>query len=444
MSTLSGWGRYPRLPTRLHAPRDPAGLAALVGGAAETGGLVARGLGRAYGDSAVGRQTVSMRHFDRMIAFDPASGQLIAEAGVSLGEIIAAFLPRGWFPAVTPGTRFVTLGGAIAADVHGKNHHIDGSFSAFVDWIELMGADGQVRRCSRQENPTLFGWTCGGMGLTGVILRAAIRLRRVESGWITQRVVPAPGLAALLEAFDTHAASPYSVAWLDCLGQGAALGRGLVMLGAHARADDLPAALRAQPFTTPRRPALALPVDLPSFALNRWSLRAFNALYYARGQRRAGPGLIDWSRYFYPLDAIGQWNRLYGRRGFVQFQCALPLDGGALGLQSLLARIEAAGTGSFLAVLKRFGPQQSAVAFPMEGYTLALDFPVNPRALALMTELDRITLDHGGRFYLAKDARLEGDLLKRADPRWARFAAMRRAEGLAGTFISAQSQRLDL
>ncbi|MFN3955338.1 MAG: FAD-binding protein [Pararhodobacter sp.] len=440
MNALSGWGRYPRVSTALHAPRDVAGIAALLG----NGALVARGLGRAYGDSAVGPQTVSMRHFDRMIAFDPASGQLIAEAGVSLAAIIAAFLPRGWFPAVTPGTKFVTLGGAIAADVHGKNHHVDGAFSAFTDWFDLLCADGQVRRCSRDENAALFGWTCGGMGLTGVILRAAIRLRRVQSGWIRQRLLPAPGLAALLDAFEVQAASPYSVAWVDCLGQGGALGRGLLMLGAHATPEDLPPAARATPFATPRRRALHLPVDLPGFALNRWSLRAFNALYYARGQRGAGQGLIDWDRYFYPLDAIGQWNRLYGRRGFIQFQCALSLARGHAGLERLLGRIADTGMGSFLAVLKRFGAQQSAVAFPMEGYTLALDFPVTTRALALMNDLDRITLDHGGRFYLAKDARLAGDLLKRADPRWVDFAAMRRAEGLERAFASAQSQRLGL
>lgn len=436
---LSGWGRFPRAHGTLSAPRDVAALAALL---AEAPPLIARGLGRSYGDSAVAAQTVSMRHFDRMIAFDAQTGQLVAEAGVSLAAIIDAFLPRGWFPSVTPGTKFVTLGGAIAADVHGKNHHCEGSFSAFTDWFDMMGPDGTVSRCSRTENPEHFHNTLGGMGLTGIILRAAIRLRRVETGWIRQTMIPTRNLDEALEVFDDTLSATYCVAWIDCLGTGAHLGRSLVMTGEHATLSEVkrPAA----PFDTPRHRNIPFPFDLPGFALNPYTVRAFNALYYRMGARKAGAGLVDWDSYFYPLDAVSNWNRLYGKRGFMQFQCALPLDVGRAGLTQLLQAIARSGAASFLAVLKRFGPQSGPVSFPMEGYTLALDFPMNKRSLALMPELDRITLDHGGRFYLAKDSRMSPDTLHQTDPRWAGFTRWRAERGMDTRFASAQSQRLGL
>jgi len=436
---LSGWGRFPRVQGTLSAPRDEVALAALVAGVPP---LIARGLGRSYGDSAVAAQTVSMRHFNRMIAFDPTTGQLVAEAGVSLAEVVDTFLPRGWFPSVTPGTKFVTLGGAIAADVHGKNHHSEGSFSAFTDWFDLMGPDGTVSRCSRTENPDLFANTLGGMGLTGIILRAALRLRRVETGWIRQTMIPTRNIDEALEVFDDTFDATYSVAWIDCLGTGAHLGRSLVMTGEHARLGEIkrPAA----PFDTPRHRNIPFPFDLPGFALNPYSVRAFNALYYRMGARKAGEGLVDWDSYFYPLDAVSDWNRLYGKRGFMQFQCALSLESGRTGLTQLLQAIARSGAASFLAVLKRFGPQSGPVSFPMEGYTLALDFPMNKRSLALMPELDRITIDHGGRFYLAKDSRMSPDTLHRTDPRWAGFTRWRTAQGMDTRFASAQSQRLGL
>jgi len=439
---LAGWGRFPVVAARTRAPASEAALAQLV--AAEPS-LIARGNGRAYGDSAINpAATVDMRRFNRMLAFDAATGTLVAEAGVLLGDIIAVFLPRGWFPLVTPGTKFVTLGGAIAADVHGKNHHRDGSFRRCVEWIDVMGPDGTVCRCAPGDAAGLFDHTLGGMGLTGVILRAAIRLRPVASGWIRQTTVPAPNLQAAMAAFDQADAASYSVAWIDCLGRGPALGRSLVMLGEHAEPADLPAALAADPYPRPARQRLAVPVDLPGFALNSLTVRAFNALYYRAGARRPAETLVDWDRYFYPLDAIAGWNRIYGRRGFAQFQCALPLDRSEAGLTALLAETAAAGAGSFLAVLKRLGADDGAFSFPMAGYTLALDFPVTPRILALLDRLDAITLAHGGRFYLAKDSRMRAATLAAADPRASRFSAYRAAQGLGHRFRSAQAERLAL
>jgi len=440
LTRMSGWGRFPRRAGRLIAPRDPAALIA----AAAEGPVIARGLGRSYGDPAIGARVLDMRHFDRFLAFDPATGTLTAEAGLSLAAIIDALLPRGWFPAVTPGTRFVTLGGAIAADVHGKNHHKDGSFGSFVDSFDLLGPDGRVRGCSRQQNPDLFHWTLGGMGLTGVILRATIRLRPVASGWIRQTTLPAPSLAAAIDAFEEGLDATYSVAWIDCLASGPAMGRSLVMLGEHATPDDLPAAARARPYDTPRPLALRFPFDLPGFVLNPLTVRGFNALYWRLGLRKAGEALVPWRPYFYPLDAATDWNRMYGRRGFLQFQCVIPLPAARAGLEALLGRISASGAASFLAVLKRFGAQDSRLSFPAEGYTLALDFPASRTALALMPELDRITADHGGRFYLAKDARMSAQTLHKTDPRMTDFAAWRRAQGLEGAFASDLSQRLGL
>ncbi|MFD2174733.1 FAD-binding oxidoreductase [Rhodobacter lacus] len=439
---LQGWGRFPTHHSHLEAPRSEDEIRRSLGAGR---GVVARGNGRSYGDSALGRvATLSTRHFNRMIAFDPETGILILEAGALLGDVIAAFLPRGWFPLVTPGTRHVTIGGMIASDVHGKNHHKDGAMRASVAWLDLMTADGAVLRCAPTENETLFDLTCGGMGLTGVILRAAIRLRRVESAWIEQRMLPAATLAQAIAIFEANHEATYSVAWIDCLASGRALGRSLVMLGEHARPQALRDDYALRPLDWPRKRKLTVPLDFPSWALNRVTLRAFNALYYRKGLAAEGRSIVDWDSYFYPLDAINNWNRIYGAKGFAQYQCVLPLAASEAGLTELLATIAAAGTGSFLAVLKRFGAQESAFSFPMEGYTLALDFPVRRSTFALLDRLDAITLAHGGRFYLAKDSRMEAATLHAADPRAAQFAEWRRSHGCAAALRSQQSERLDL
>ncbi len=438
---LSGWGRYPVHQARVFAPRSEDALRARI----SAGGMIARGNGRSYGDSAVSPQnTVHMRHFNRLMAFDAQTGQVVAEAGVLLADIIATFLPRGWFPAVTPGTKFVTLGGMIAADVHGKNHHRDGSFAGVIDWFDLMDATGTTRRCSRQENTDLFGWTVGGMGLTGVILRAAFRLRAVETGWIRQTVLPAANLDAAIALLDQSGGATYSVAWIDCLGRGECLGRSLVMQGDHATPDDLTEEQRKRVFNCDPKRVTRLSFDVPSGLLNTLTLRALNAIYYWNGSRKLGRRLVDWDSFFYPLDAILGWNRIYGRMGFFQFQCVLPLDQSRPGLRALLDAVSAAGQGSFLAVLKRFGGAQGGFSFPMPGYTLALDFPVTARTLALAGRLDQIAVAHGGRFYLAKDGRMTAATLRASDPRAQVFAQMRRTDGLRPVFASAQSERLDL
>lgn len=439
---ITGWGRFPKADCRVVHPRSEAEVKHFVAG---KGSAIARGNGRAYGDSALNTDlTLDMTRMDRLIDFDPSTGLLTVEAGVLLEDIIDGFLPRGWFPPVTPGTKFVTIGGMIAADVHGKNHHKHGSFGRFVAWLDLLCPDGHVRRCSGAANSELLAFTIGGMGLTGVILRAAFLMMKVETGWISQTLRPARNLDEAIAIFDESAHWTYSVAWIDCLAQGKSLGRSLVMLGEHAKPDELGAAQQADPFACKRRKRRNIPFDAPAFALNRFTVRAFNALYYRKGRYAAGESLVDWDSYFYPLDAILNWNRIYGRPGFTQFQCVLPLAQSKDGVAELLKTISRAGQGSFLAVLKRMGPQDSRFSFPMEGYTLALDFPATTECLDLIERLHALTLLYGGRIYLAKDATMKAQVLTEADKRTTLFRAMRSAIGADTRFASLQSKRLSL
>ncbi|HZH25742.1 MAG TPA: FAD-binding oxidoreductase [Azospirillaceae bacterium] len=437
---LSGWGRFPRIECRTVTARTTEDAVRAVGGAH---GLIARGNGRSYGDAALNpHRTLCMRGMDRMLAFDPETGVLTCEAGVLLADILDVFVPRGWFPPVTPGTKLVTVGGMIAADVHGKNHHKAGSFGDHVVGLDLLMADGRIVTCGPDQRPDLFHATRGGMGLTGVILRASVRLIPIETAYIRQETLRANDLDEIMGLFEASAGWTYSVAWIDCLARGARLGRSVLYRGEHARADDLPPDMRADPMSVKRKRSLTVPLDLPGFTLNRWTVGAFNELYWRRGVPRET--LVDYDTFFYPLDAILEWNRIYGRSGFVQYQCVLPKAASAAGLRSLLQTIAAAGNASFLAVLKLFGSQEGMMSFPMEGYTLALDFPASSATMGLLLDLDAIVADHGGRLYLAKDARMGASMLRRGYPAIDRFQALRAAAGLDQVFRSAQSERLGL
>lgn len=435
---LSGWGRFPRADCRVEAVRDLADAVAAVA-AAGPGGLIARGAGRAYGDAALNAHGVlAMARADRMLAFDAETGVLEAEAGVMLRDVVATFAPRGWFPPVTPGTQFVTLGGMAACDVHGKNHHGAGSVARHILWLDLLLANGAVMRCSPEHDTELFAATCGGMGLTGVILRLALRLIPIETGWVRQTTVAAPNLDAAMQTFEANRAATYSVAWIDCLASGADLGRSLVYLGEHARAGEIGERPLAGP---PPRHRRTVPVDLPGFTLNRLSVAAFNAAYYARAT--PGEALVDLQTYFYPLDAIRDWNRIYGPSGFLQHQSVLPPESAREGLRALLTRIADRGAGSFLAVLKLLGEAAGPLSFPRPGYTLALDFPATAANFSLLVELDAVVADHGGRLYLAKDARAGVSTL-RGYERLADFRAVRDRVDPARRFRSLQSERLGL
>jgi FAD/FMN-containing dehydrogenase len=430
---LTGWGRYPAVDAAPVAFSNPHALAQSL---PKVGPLIAFGNGRSYGDSALAPQFLPCRQRDRFLDFDPATGLLTCEAGVLLSEIIATFLPRGWFLKVTPGTKLITVGGAIAADVHGKNHHVDGCFGDTVQSFTLMLDDGRLVRCSREENPELFRATCGGMGLTGIILEASFFLKAVPSNRIEQGTIKTANLDETFAAFERYADWPYSVAWIDCLAKGKDLGRSLLMVGKFAPLGEL--AYRPRKTKT-------VPCDFPGFTLNSLSVRAFNALYYAKVRSRISMNFADVDSFFYPLDAINHWNRIYGRKGFVQYQFILPKAHSYAGLQEVLGTIAASGMGSFLAVLKLYGPSNgNPLSFPLEGYSLALDFKIEPGLFALLDRLDRIVLHHGGRIYLAKDARVSRKMFEQGYPQIDAFRQLRASMGLSDTFHSLQSQRLGL
>lgn len=437
MNLVSGWGRFPVVDSDVLRPRSFAAV-----GEAVVAGSVARGNGRAYGDAAIGAvRTIGMTGFDRVRSFDAATGRIRLEAGVLLSDLIDTFGPRGFLPFVVPGTRFVSVGGAIAADVHGKNHHCEGGFGRYVDSILLRTGQGEVIEASREENSDAFFATIGGMGLTGVILEATMRLRPAETGWIRERVISASDLDAAMRALDAGDAATYSVAWIDCAARGRDLGRSLIYLGEHARRDEL--ADGADAFPVGKNPGLSVPIDLPSMTLNRYSIRAFNELYYRMGARRAGGShVVSLYPYFFPLDAIADWNRIYGRRGFLQHQCVIPEARAREVLRDILDRVAKRGDASFLAVLKKLGQGDGILSFPLPGYTLALDFPVKGDILNFLDEIDRLVVAAGGRLYLAKDARQSRATFEAGYPALSRFNAIRKSLDPAGTIRSKLSQRL--
>ncbi len=440
---LCGWGRFPRSrsavcrPERIREAVPPG-----------TGGVLPRGLGRSYGDAAMleGGTVILLERLDRFLSFDSETGVLRAEAGASLAEVLDTFLPRGWFPPVTPGTKHVTLGGCMAADVHGKNHHRRGAFGAHVDEIEIVLADRSRRRCSPTQDADLFWATVGGMGLTGIITEVTLRLSPVESAHVVAEHRKADGVEeiyALLEdpAWDDET----SIAWVDVASTGVRFGRGIVMRGHHAAKRELPTRVK-DPLRRRVPPVIALPFDLPSGLLRRRAIATFNEIYHRLQARKREAFLTGIDPYFYPLDVVGCWNRVYGRSGFTQYQCVLPISRSREGIPRLLEEIRKAGCFSTLAVLKRFGESDPApLSFPMAGYTIALDFPLaDPAVLPLLDRLDALVLEHAGRVYLAKDARLRPETFRGMYPRLEEFLRAKRAVDPENRFRSDLSTRLSM
>lgn len=408
------WGRLPAVRQERQALRDRRTVPPF--DPART--HLATGYGRSYGDSALndGGIVLDARPLDRYIAFDAVRGVLECEAGASLAQILELAVPRGWFLPVTPGTRFVSLGGAIANDVHGKNHHRAGSFGRHVLELELLRSDGRVLPCSPQENADWFAATVGGLGLTGLIRRVRLQLARVPGPAIEGETIRFGRLAEFFElARESDRTHEYTVAWIDCLAGGERLGRGLFTRG-NPVAGAVP---------PPSRLPLRMPFTPPFSLVNRLSLRAFNALYYAR-QRSERQGLrCHYQPFFYPLDGILDWNRLYGPRGFYQYQCVVPPSAAPGAIAELLACIARSGQGSFLAVLKTFGelPSPGLLSFPRPGATLALDFPnLGAPTLQLLDRLDAVTRAAGGAVYPAKDARMSGGAFRQYFPKWEEFS----------------------
>ncbi|MGA2638061.1 FAD-binding oxidoreductase [Methylocella sp.] len=443
---LTGWSRYPRFETRVFEPSSPLDAARLQ---RDLDGAIARGNGRSYGDAAIGASScLSVRGLDRFHHFDENDGRLTVEAGALLSDIIAAFLPRGFFPPVVPGTKFVSVGGMIAADIHGKNHHGAGSFGDHVESFDLALPSGEVKTCSRQENIDLFVATIGAMGLTGTILKATFTLLPVETAWIVQETVVARDLSESIAALTAREDAPYSAAWIDCLASGASLGRSLIYLGRHASKLDVETLASESQRGGAAKPArrLSVPIDLPGFTLNRWSVAAFNEVYFRKGAASAGtPSLNGIDPFFFPLDGVLNWNRIYGRQGFLQHQSVIDAEHAEAAIGEILSRFARRGNASFLAVLKKLGPAgRGLLSFPSPGFTLALDLAIDRGVFDFLDEIDKIVTAAGGRIYLAKDARQSRATFAAGCPNLEKFRAIRRRIGAERHIASRLSDRLGI
>ncbi len=409
------WGRYPRAEHRqLFKPAWNDQIPEILKDAAR-GSLLPFGMGRSYGDSCLnaGRDLVQCHRLNRILGFDESTGVVRCESGLTLADIVAVFLPKGWFLPVTPGTSFVTLGGAIANDVHGKNHHCAGTFGAHVHQIALHRSDRGLIFCSSRENPEMLCATIGGLGLTGIIAWADIQLKRVAGPWINAESIPFESLKTFLDlSHDSNDLFEYTVAWIDCFsGKNA---RGIFFRGNHAP--------NCQKKFRPKR-GPKLPFELPSWILNRFSVRAFNAAFYAVHAARKHRAVVAYDSFFYPLDSIRQWNLMYGRQGFLQYQCVIP-EAKLEAFEELLDRVARSGMSSFLVVLKQFGsaPPAGMLSFPRPGLTITFDFAMRGElTLTLLRSLDEIVRESGGAIYPAKDARMSPALFEASFPSWRDF-----------------------
>jgi FAD/FMN-containing dehydrogenase len=412
------WGRYPQVAPRQVIPffwrHEIPDLASL-----ETS-ILPYGYGRSYGDSCLneGGVTLDVSHLRRFLAFDEERGLLRCESGIALREILELVVPRGWFLPVTPGTKFVSVGGAIANDVHGKNHHRAGTFGCHVTQFELLRSTGERLICSPEENVELFHATIAGLGLTGVILWAELQLRRISGPYIDMQRIRFTSLKEFqVLAEESERDFEYTVAWVDCFAGGAGLGRGFFTRGNHSGCQAV------SPLVKKR--ALAMPVDLPSFALNTFTLKSFNTVYYRAQREKLLARRVPYDPFFYPLDSIHNWNRMYGKRGFFQYQCIVPYRDGYGVMKEMLERISRSGEGSFLAVLKTFSntPSPGMLSFPRPGLELALDFANRgSKTLRLLDQLDALVRHNGGTVYPAKDARMSPESFQVYFPHWREFA----------------------
>lgn len=430
---ISGWGRHPVVHAEQWESEDLE--------RASAGAVLSRGLGRSYGDASlpVGGPALATHRADRILAFDPDTGVLRAEAGLSLRGLNEVFPPRGWATPVSPGTQYVTLGGMVASDVHGKNHHVAGCFGEHVRALRMRVADGRVLEVRDDTEPELFRATLGGMGLTGHVLEVELGLERVPSFWIRQRSQRVAHLDELLAAMrEASARWPFTMAWLDTTARGASLGRGIVIVGRYAEPGEAPPA-------APRmRERIAVPCEMPGWLIAPWSIALFNFLYFHGHGARAREDIVHPQPFFHPLDAVRDWNRLYGRRGLAQYQCVVPAKGDPTVFRQLLEVMTQHGGASPVSVIKDCGAEgRGTLSFPMPGMSLALDLPYRPgRTEALVDALNERVIDAGGRIYLAKDALTRREHFVRMEPRLARWNEVRRKWDPERRFASALSRRL--
>lgn len=403
LTAVANWGLYPAIKANVVSPTT---LLEFQEAILSNKDIIARGNGRCYGDASLQNTIISTSKWNKFIAFDRENGIIEVESGVRLDEVLEVSVPAGFFISVTPGTKFITVGGAISSDVHGKNHHVDGCFSDHVIHFDLMIEDGSIIRCSRNENENLFWSTIGGMGLTGVILSAKFILKKIETSYIRNEAIQAKNLDEIFELFESSESWTYNVAWLDCLQKGNSLGKSIMLRGEHATINELPDKLKNNPLKIKKKLNLNIPFFFPSFVLNSLSIKIFNWIFFNKQGKKHLKNYVDYETFFYPLDAVHNWNRIYGKNGFIQYQFVIPKEKGKEGMRKILETIAKSGNGSFLVVLKLFGDNnpQAYNSFPMKGYTLALDFKVNSGLEKLVKDLDKIVMEYGGHIYRTKDA----------------------------------------
>lgn len=437
---IGGWGNYPLADCFVYRSEKWSDLRELV----ECQELkIPRGNGRSYGDTALndGHSLLLLTKLNRFLSFDSEKGILECEGGAMLEEIIEFFLPKGYFLPVTPGTKYVTIGGAIANDVHGKNHHKAGCISQHILDLKLLTASGEILTCSRNQNKELFWATVGGIGLTGIIISARIQLIRIDSAMIDVDYIKATNLEEAFELFRQHDHEyDYSVAWIDCLATGKSLGRSVLMLGNHSPQSKTKPLLQSKsPFKW------NIPIELPSSPLNSLTIKGFNHFYY-NSFKDGSHKTIDYNSYFYPLDSILNWNRLYGKKGFIQYQVVFPEETSLVGLTEMLKNLSHSKRASFLAVLKSFGTQnEGLLSFPFKGHTLALDFPIKDQTIfPFLKELDELVLRYKGRIYLAKDSVILPATFKAMYPKLEEFKKIKKEVDPKGIFSSSMSRRLGI
>lgn len=440
--TIANWGNYPRIQTEEFSYTSAETLRTQLLGDHLPG--ISRGNGRSYGDASLAQRTYSSLSFDHVLAFDPVNGVFECESGLMLDSVLEIVVPKGWFLPVSPGTKYITVGGAVASDIHGKNHHLEGSFCNHLMAFDIMLASGEIVTCTQTQNIDLFEATQGGMGLTGIILTIKFKLKKIQTSFIRQTQIKATNLTELFDLFFEHKSNTYSMAWIDCLKSGKNFGRSILMVGEHATTDQLSRKQRENALQPRSDTLFSLPANLPPFVLNEYSVKAFNYLFYKKNVKKTINNIVPYDPFFYPLDKILKWNRMYGRKGFLQYQFVLPMSESKRGMTEILTRINKKSKASFLAVFKVFGKQNKLISFTMEGCTLALDFPLHDALFPFLDELDQIVLDYGGRLYLTKDARMTPDTFWASYPGASRFYQIVKRYNPNNKFRSLQSDRLSI
>lgn len=403
---ISNWGNYPIINTDF---REPSGIDEIAEIIKNTDTVIPRGNGRCYGDASLAETTISLLKLNQIISIDPENRLIECMSGVLLSDILSKIVPLGMFLPVTPGTKFITLGGAIAADIHGKNHHKLGSISEHILSFSLLTQSGKIENCSPTENSQLFYSTFGGMGLTGIIISARMKLIPIQTSYIRQKAIKARNLTELFSLFDEYRDYTYSVAWIDSLAKGKSMGKSVLLLGEHAIIEELSPKQQRNKLKTHSDPKFNVPFTFPSFILNNMTMKLFNFLFYNKQLAHETNNCIHYDPYFYPLDIAHNWNRIYGKAGFLQYQFVIPEAAGKQPLIKLFNEISQSRFGSFLTVLKEFGDGNPLAinSFPTKGYTFAMDIKLVNGVLPFLDMIDKIVTDCGGRIYLAKDARLK-------------------------------------